>query len=92
MNCSYCNSKIFETDKTCSRCGAPNITNFNVGDNDNDEGSKTFGQFIAEIERYDPKDISLDVDTETYLDRYCIRPLRNFFTGGECFKEYDWKI
>ena len=25
MNCEYCKSKIFETDRVCDRCGAPNI-------------------------------------------------------------------
>jgi len=27
MNCAYCHSKIFEDDRTCPRCGAPNENN-----------------------------------------------------------------
>ena len=27
MNCQYCHSKIFEEDRTCPQCGAPNENN-----------------------------------------------------------------
>lgn len=25
MNCEYCGSRVFEADRVCDRCGAPNI-------------------------------------------------------------------
>lgn len=42
MNCSWCQSKIFDSDRVCPMCGAPNIQIKNEID--------TFGKLMMHIE------------------------------------------
>jgi len=44
MNCSYCQSKIFEKDRVCSRCGAPNTQDNKM--------INTFGGLMIVLESY----------------------------------------
>lgn len=32
MNCEYCGSRIFDSDRVCDRCGAPNIGAYKIPD------------------------------------------------------------
>lgn len=54
MQCEYCSSRIFETDRVCPRCGAPNITHFETlkpGD--------PFGLWIKDIETQTPAEFAV---------------------------------
>lgn len=42
MNCEYCQSKIFNEDRVCQRCGAPNIRK--------NKRDYTFGEIMMKIE------------------------------------------
>jgi predicted amidophosphoribosyltransferase len=42
MNCDHCQSKIFESDRTCPQCGAPN--------NNIIQKKECFGEVMCQIE------------------------------------------
>lgn len=46
LNCEYCGSKIFETDRSCVKCGAP----ISMAEVKRD----TFGEFMRDVERGEP--------------------------------------
>jgi hypothetical protein len=48
MNCEYCHSKIFEDDRTCPQCGAPNESFIPVK-----QKAICFGELCRQIENYD---------------------------------------
>lgn len=52
MNCEYCGSRIFESDRVCDRCGAPNKNHF-------EKRQETYGEYFREIERNSPRMPSL---------------------------------
>jgi predicted amidophosphoribosyltransferase len=56
MNCQYCGSKIFEDDRTCERCGAPNLSVKFVE-------KDTFGEWMQMIEMFSPEDYSYSENT-----------------------------
>jgi len=45
MQCAYCSSRIFETDRVCPRCGAPNIILFT-----RPEKEDSYGMWLRDIE------------------------------------------
>lgn len=47
MNCEYCGSRVFETDRVCDRCGAPNKNHF-------EKKQETYGEYFREVERNSP--------------------------------------
>jgi len=46
LSCKYCGSKIFETDRSCVKCGAP----ISMAEVKRD----TFGEFMRDVERGEP--------------------------------------
>jgi hypothetical protein len=46
MNCEYCQSKVFETDRNCPQCGAPNVS-YQIEEN---QDTYSFSMFIHNLE------------------------------------------
>lgn len=54
MNCEYCGSRVFETDRVCDRCGAPS------GVRSSSKQQDCFGDFIKLIEENEPQERATD--------------------------------
>ena len=50
MNCQYCGSKLFESDRTCPQCGAPNIRQVEI------KSINKWGYFVEMLESTSPKE------------------------------------
>lgn len=55
MNCEYCGSRIFDSDRVCDRCGAPNkIVSNSVGVRAGSINKDIFGDLIRAAEENEP--------------------------------------
>jgi len=74
MNCQYCHNKIFEKDRFCPSCGAPNYFI------EEDVETSSYGAFINMLEQ---TEIPSLYSEKQYFKKYIQEPMRKFIIGCE---------
>jgi uncharacterized OB-fold protein len=62
INCKYCGTIVFDSDRYCPSCGAPFETN-------EEKNEETFGSWFKEIQKFDAESMK-EYDGITDLKRF----------------------